>query len=131
MLKKGLKQVGDVHRHACLHPYFNLMCNSTTYHLRKSSVWLGILISVTKLSLALLFLKPNVSTAFQQSSSLTGTKTYESDLYMYNSMARALSPLVGKTAYQVYCQVQPTPCHLSPHRCTTSLNFWQEPCLHL
>ena len=30
--QKGLKQVGDVHRNACLHPYFALMCNSTTYH---------------------------------------------------------------------------------------------------
>ena len=32
MLKKGLKQVGDVHRNARLHPYFTLMCNSTTYN---------------------------------------------------------------------------------------------------
>ena len=30
MLKKGLKQVSDVHCHAHLHPYFTLMCNSTT-----------------------------------------------------------------------------------------------------
>ena len=29
MLKKGLKQVGDVHCNACLHPYFTLMCDST------------------------------------------------------------------------------------------------------
>ena len=25
--EKGLKQVGDVHRNAHLHPYFTLMCN--------------------------------------------------------------------------------------------------------
>ena len=33
MPRKGLKQVGDVHRNAHLHTctYFTLMCNSTTY----------------------------------------------------------------------------------------------------
>ena len=31
-VKKILKQVSDVHPNACLHPYFSLMCNSTTYH---------------------------------------------------------------------------------------------------
>ena len=40
-----------------------------------------------KLSLALLLFekKPEVLTAFQQCSSMTGTKIYESDVYMHNS----------------------------------------------
>ena len=35
--KKGLKQVGDVHCNARLHPYFTFMCNSTTYHFQTYS----------------------------------------------------------------------------------------------
>ena len=37
MPKKGLKQVGDIHRNACLHPYFTLMCNLTAYHFQTYS----------------------------------------------------------------------------------------------
>ena len=35
--KRGLKQVGDVHRNARLHSYFILTCNSTTYHIQAYS----------------------------------------------------------------------------------------------
>ena len=40
------------------------------------------------LSLATFFFETNVSTAFQQPSSVTGTKTNESDLYAYNSIRK-------------------------------------------
>ena len=49
MLKKGLKQVGDVHCNACLHPYFTLMCNSTTYHFQTYSfIASGIILIVVE-----------------------------------------------------------------------------------
>ena len=48
MLKKGLKQVGDVHRHARVHPYFTLMCNSTTYHFQTYSFIGGIILIVVE-----------------------------------------------------------------------------------
>ena len=50
--KKGLKQVGDVHFNACLHPYFTLMCNSTTYNFQTYSfIGRGIILIVVELNI--------------------------------------------------------------------------------
>ena len=49
MLKKGLKQVSYVHHNACLHPYFTLMCKSTTYHFNTYSlIGSGIILIVVE-----------------------------------------------------------------------------------
>ena len=50
MLKKVLKQVGDVHCNVRLYPYFTLMRNSTTYYFQTCTfINRGIILIVVEL----------------------------------------------------------------------------------
>ena len=56
MLKKGLKQVGDVHRNVCLHPYFTLMCNSIIYHFKTYSfIGSRVILNVVELHIKVMY----------------------------------------------------------------------------